>query len=89
MEIRQCPDCQVGMERIKLLSRSDSEEHMLTYSPVDAKKSFWSGKYKGAGAVIGWMCPSCCLIRLYGSRPENKKPDELSGQLSLNDGDEN
>ncbi len=70
----QCPDCNGGLEDIKLFGRSwknplsgaaiDAE--VMYYAAANAKRSSMMSMYEEAGTVRATMCHECRRIFLHG-----------------------
>ena len=70
---RTCPDCDAGMQPIKLIDATapgwDNEgiQHVeLAYAAPDARASFFLGRVPKLGTVKGMICPACGRIVLRG-----------------------
>ncbi|MSR58764.1 MAG: hypothetical protein EXS05_14110 [Planctomycetaceae bacterium] len=68
-----CPDCDTGLQPIKLIDATDSRfdkggtQHVeLGYSAPDAKASFFLKRIPNLGTVKGMICPECGRIVLHG-----------------------
>ena len=72
---RQCPDCAVPLERIKLLDRNyRSVEDGLIYTTYSAKRRFLDGNYTEAYAIQAFICPQCARLMLYGETSQTQLP---------------
>jgi hypothetical protein len=72
---RQCPDCAVPLERIKLLDRNyRSIEDGLFFTTPSAKRRFLDGNYTEAQEIQGFICPQCGRLLLYGETPQTRLP---------------
>lgn len=70
---RSCPDCNTGMQPIKLIDatarsvgRGALDHVELAYAAPDAQASFFLRKVPALGTVKGSICPECGRIVLYG-----------------------
>jgi len=72
---RQCPDCAVPLERIKLLDRNyRSVEDGLVYTTYSAKRRFWDGNYPEAYQIQAFICPQCARLLFYGETAQTRLP---------------
>jgi hypothetical protein len=72
---RQCPDCAVPLEHIKLLDRNyRSIEDGLFYTTHSAKRRLWDGNYTEAHQIQGFICPQCGRLLLYGETSQTRLP---------------
>lgn len=73
---RKCPDCEVGLQRIKLLDATELRPVVRTphshgevhYAAADAEPSFWEHTIPSKGKVNAFVCTECARILLYGER---------------------
>jgi hypothetical protein len=70
---RTCPDCDAGLEPVKLIGAKDPGRdrkgvaHVeLTYAAPDARASFFLRRIPRLGTVKGVICPACVRLVLYG-----------------------
>ena len=72
---RQCPDCAVPLERIKLLDRNyRSVEDGLLFTTYSAKRRLWDGNYTEAYEIQAFICPQCGRLLLYGETSQTRLP---------------
>lgn len=72
---RQCPDCAVPLEPIKLLDRNyRSVEDGLVYTTLSAKRRLWDGNYSEAYGIQAFICPQCGRMQLYGETAQARLP---------------
>lgn len=67
----KCADCGGQLQEIQVVE----SVHGVGASPLrfgtrEAKKSFWTGTFPGAGTVMAFMCSSCARIAFYGATKE-------------------
>ncbi len=67
---KKCPDCESPLRAIKILNDARYGVKPLPgemiYMAVEAKQSFWTGRYPVEGQVAACMCDGCGRILLYG-----------------------
>ncbi len=72
---RQCPDCALSLEPIKLLDNAyRSVVDGLFYTTLSAKRRFWDGNYSEAFAIQAFICPQCARLMLYGAPSQTELP---------------
>lgn len=81
-----CRDCGGPQEQIVIMDRDGGSmgNHVLEYRALDARRSFWTGRFDKTGEVLAAMCMACGRIRLYGSNPRGR--EQARGQLSISGG---
>ena len=66
MNKRTCPDCNAGLEEIRLIDKSDKGYHTdLQYSLPEAKRGLWLGRFPIEGRILAYMCGKCGRVILY------------------------
>lgn len=72
--MRECRDCKVALEEIRVLDAtetgnwgSEGQSHVdLSYAPVSAQQSWFTGTIDGKLPITGMICPRCRRIELFG-----------------------
>jgi hypothetical protein len=70
----KCRACDVELEPIRMvdatrpstLGASGGTHVDLSYAPIDANQSWFTGTVEGTRPVRGMICPKCRWISLYG-----------------------
>lgn len=72
---RQCPDCAVPLEQIKLLDNAyRSVQDGLFYTTCTAKRRLWDGNYSEMYPIQAFICPQCGRLMFYGETSQTRLP---------------
>ncbi len=70
---RQCGDCKLDLEMIRVIDatqpgfdRSGAMHVDLQYAPIDASQGWFTRTVKGTSPITGMICPQCRRISLFG-----------------------